>query len=375
MPHFKLMISFGTRPELIKLAPLIQLAQHQTICHVHCTGQHIELLRAPMSWFHITPDTWTDATQHGGLTTSLASMLEPCHRAVIGAEPDAVVVHGDTTSALAMSLAAFYLRVPVIHLEAGLRTGDPDHPWPEERHRQMLTVLSAYHLSPTTQATNALITEGIKPECIEQVGNTVIDALLWSRERLSKMSPAQLEQHGVPKAFCESNHTRPMVLITAHRREHFEQPTHPIVDAVAELAHRYPDINWVWSVHPNPKVKRVVYAALSSLENVLLLDPLPYPAFVYMMQCAQFIMTDSGGIQEEATVLGTPVIVLRHCTERTELLDVGQGQLTGLTRSGIIEAVEDGLEHKRVFDFPTLYGRGDAASKSLHAIERWLGAV
>lgn len=362
----------GTRPEAIKLAPLILRwrGSRDVRCHVLLTGQHRGLLDQALADFGIEGDTDLDLMRPGQTLAGLtARAVEALDGRLGGLAPALVVVQGDTTSAMCAALAAFYRRIPVAHVEAGLRTGDLEAPWPEEANRALIGRLASLHFAPTTQAREALLREGIAPERIHVTGNTAIDALLLILAR----SPDR-EKMWVPEGRS--------VLVTVHRREHFGERLESVVRAVAELAARYPDVSFVCPVHPNPRVRDVFDRVLTcrngdhrKRENVQVVEPLPYPRFVRAMLRASLILTDSGGIQEEAPSLGTPVLVLRDATERPEALETGIVSLVGTEPARILHEASRWLDRpsrRRATAVKNPFGDGRAAVAIAAVCEEFL---
>lgn len=325
---------FGTRPEAIKLCPLIgALRAHPDFDpHVCVTGQHREMLEDVLSVFEIVPDVDLRLMRADQSLSSLtARAMEAIDRYLAEHKPDLVLVQGDTTSVFCAALAAYYHRIPVGHVEAGLRTGDPFSPYPEEINRVLTTHLAAYHFAPTETAKANLVKEGVPERHIHVTGNTVIDALHIAADKIKHDPPAI---PGLPTDETD----RPLVLITGHRRENFGRPFEAICRAIAELARRFPQTRFVYPVHLNPNVREPVHRVLSDFDNVYLIEPLNYLAFVAVMNAATLILTDSGGVQEEAPSLGTPVLVLRDTTERPEALDAGMVKLVGTDPVTIVDA-------------------------------------
>ena len=373
-PKRRVLLIFGTRPEAIKLCPLIALLRsrqyHSLMEPVICvTGQHRELLRGVLQAFEIEPDYDLDLMRHDQTLASIASRLlsglEPVFQAV---QPSLAVVQGDTSTTLAGALAAFYCRVPVAHVEAGLRTFDLGAPFPEEMNRVLTTRLAVLHFAPTAQAAENLKREGVLPQSIRVTGNTGIDALLSVRDRLRTGALSGMSLPLDPK--------KKLVVVTAHRRESFGEGLASICDAVAGLASRN-DVQIVWPVHPNPAVERVVHGRLGGTPNVILLGPLEYVPFVDLLQRAYLLITDSGGIQEEGPSLGKPILVLREKTERPEALETCAVKLVGLDRKKItIEAariLDDQTPQERMSPPHHLYGDGKASARIAECITTFLG--
>jgi UDP-N-acetylglucosamine 2-epimerase (non-hydrolysing) len=359
---------FGTRPEAIKLAPLVlRCAQSQTARPVICTtGQHRQMLDPVLEYFGITTDIDLALMRPDqSLAELTARALTGVREVLVDRRPDCVVVQGDTTTAMAAALAAFYERVPVVHVEAGLRTGNLLAPWPEELNRRIVTLSAALHCAPTKRAADALAAEGVSPARIHVTGNTVVDALLYTVER----------ERG-NAAHWRAKYARlgdaPLVLITGHRRENFGGGLERLCQAVRELAERFPAVRFLYPVHLNPNVQAPVRSALSGLPNVHLAAPAPYPEFVWLMDRATLILTDSGGIQEEAPSLGKHVLVMRDTTERPEALASGLVELVGTDTQLIVERAGRLLSQplgtaRRETANP--YGDGHAAQRICRLIE------
>jgi UDP-N-acetylglucosamine 2-epimerase (non-hydrolysing) len=359
---------FGTRPEAIKMAPILKaLAAQKGIRSLVCvTAQHREMLDQVLSLFTIVPQEDLDLMREGQtldeITTRALTQLTSYLARV---KPDLLLVQGDTTTTMAASLAAFYARVPVGHVEAGLRTGDPDYPFPEEINRRITSVLARIHFAPTERARRSLLAENVADKAIVVTGNTVIDALL----EVVAMKPAR-----APKLPLRG--TR-LILVTAHRRENFGAPLLEITGAIRDLAERYPDVDLVYPVHRNPNVDRPVRKELSQVPGVHLIDPLEYKAFADLMASSYLILTDSGGIQEEAPSLGKPVLVLRDETERPEAVEAGTVKLTGPHRAAIVSAAGQLLDSKEAYAAMSRainpYGDGKAAGRIVERIRGVLG--
>ena len=372
-----LCIVLGTRPEAIKLAPLILAARQRSEFEVRVcnTGQHREMASQVLELFNIHPNVDLDCMREGQtleeVTVSVISRLHPVLQTW---RPDWLVVQGDTTTAFAAALAAFYQRIPVAHVEAGLRTGDIYAPWPEEMNRCLLSKLARLHFPPTQAAAANLLREGISADCMEVTGNTGIDALKYLTRRLQedtdlrKRAAIELAQAGAPAE------GRPLVLITGHRRESFGSGFEAICLAIATLAERYPNYDFVYPLHLNPRVRETVLTRLGkrNYPNVYLLPPLAYLPFVVLMARACLILTDSGGIQEEAPSLGKRVVVLREVTEREEGLATGMIRLAGTVPERIVDAVDDAISGVWA-EPPTpqdIYGDGQAAARILARLLR-----
>lgn len=334
-----------------------------TIC---VTGQHREMLRPVMEYFGMRADLDLDVMAAG---QTLAELTARCLQGIDGAierfRPDCVVAQGDTTTVLAAALAAFFRRVPFVHVEAGLRTGNLQAPWPEELNRRIASLAGSLHCAPTSRAAQALLAEGISPKQIHVTGNTVIDALLWTAERERRDPDQWINKY----AFLANSK---LVLITGHRRENFGPGLARLCEAISQLAAEFGDVQFVYPVHLNPQVLEPVRRALSGLSNVHLTAPAPYPEFVWLMDRSTLILTDSGGIQEEAPSLGKPVLVLRESTERPEALESGAVELIGTDPGRIVERVSRLLrdpaecERRRVSVNP--FGDGLAAQRIVQLI-------
>jgi len=364
-------VVFGTRPEAIKLAPLILLLQEQADldCHICVTAQHREMLGDVLAAFDIGPHTDLDLMTAGQSLAGFASRaLDALDHFLSRQQPDLVLVQGDTTTVFCATLAAFYHHIPVAHVEAGLRTGNLQAPWPEEMNRVITTRLTNLHFAPTERARENLLAEGVEPGRIHVTGNTVVDALLLARKR------APLTIPGLPDALLAGR--KPLVLITCHRREHFDGALQRIFTALRQLARRNPDVAFVYPVHHNPEVRRAAAEILGPMgstgTNLHLIEPLPYLPFVALMERSTFILTDSGGIQEEAPSLSRPVLVLRDSTERPEGVDAGAAQLVGTGTEEIVRAttllLEDAQRVRRMSAAANPYGDGNASRRILAAL-------
>ena len=365
----KIMLVFGTRPEAIKMAPLVKEFQKypesfQTLVCV--TGQHREMLDQVLRIFDIVPDFDLDIMKHGQDLYDVTSRVLLGMRDVLTASrPDVVLVHGDTTTSTAAALAAFYQQIPVGHVEAGLRTHNVFSPWPEEMNRQITTRIASYHFAPTPLSRKNLLQEGIADESITVTGNTVIDALRWVVDNIRKDSSLNLEladQLKVTGYYVKRLASpRRLVLITGHRRENFGEGFLNICQAIKDLTVRYPEVDFVFPMHPNPNVRQPIREVfgekLSDKGNMFFIEPLEYLSFVYLMEKASIVLTDSGGIQEEAPGLGKPVLVMRDTTERPEALEAGTVKLVGTSRDTIVN------ELSRLLDDPASY---EKMSKALN---------
>lgn len=372
--NFKIAMVFGTRPEAIKMAPLARVLKQTPgielkICS---TGQHREMLQQVLEGFSLAVDedlqVMTQGQTLNGLSQHLLGALDQAYERL---QPHMVLVHGDTTTSFIASFAAFNRQLPIGHVEAGLRTGDLKAPWPEEANRRLTGVLADLHFAPTAKARDNLLREGVPAEHIEVTGNTVIDALLWMRDRQQAIQwrPAP----DSPLAALEPQ--RPMVLITGHRRENLGDGFNHICQALARLAERYPLAQFVYPVHLNPKVKDAVYSMLSNKPNIYLVPPQDYQHFVWLMGRARFILTDSGGVQEEAPAIGKPLLVLRDVTERPSVLEGGTVLLVGTDAERIIKHASELFDDPAIFErmsrVHTPYGDGHASERISERLLRW----
>lgn len=372
----KVLIVFGTRPEAIKMAPLVKHLQSDTgfTTRVCVTAQHRQMLDQVLDLFEIAPDHDLNVMRPGQDLYSITSQILESIRPVYEQErPDVVLVHGDTTTTFAATLAAFYQRIPVGHVEAGLRTGDLYSPWPEEANRKLTGALTQFHFAPTPTARDNLLRENVPPEKIQVTGNTVIDALLAVKDKLD--SSVTLRE-SMAKKFSFLRERSRKLLITGHRRENFGDGFERICQALAALARRYPDVQLVYPVHLNPNVREPVARLLSDIQNVHLIEPLDYLPFVYLMTQSTVILTDSGGIQEEAPSLGKPVLVMRDTTERPEAVDAGTVRLVGTDVQAIVKGVslllDDQAEYERMSFAHNPYGDGSACARIARALLAYL---
>ncbi len=368
----RILLVFGTRPEAIKMAPLVlELQKSENITTRVCvTAQHRKMLDQVLSVFEIQPDWDLNLMRPGqGLFEITAGVLSGMKRVLEEEKPDIVLVHGDTTTAFSASLAAFYMQIPVGHVEAGLRTYNIRSPYPEELNRQMVSRIADWHFAPTDANRAALVSEGVLADQIVVTGNTVVDALLWMKNRLisdsfvREMAEQEIETAGWKK----KGKKHPFILITGHRRESFGQGFSDICKAIRNIAIAHPYMDLVYPVHLNPRVQGPVREALAGLGNVHCIRPLGYPAFVLLMMESNLILTDSGGIQEEAPSLERPCIVMRETTERTEALEAGTVLLAGTNPDRIFEAVDCLLTNKDFYRSmarkPNPYGDGMASMR------------
>lgn len=361
----KISVIFGTRPEAIKLAPVILAlkADKQFDCRVCVTAQHREMLDQVLEVFDIRPDVDLNLMQPN---QTLAGLTAKAITAIDGylaeKKPDMVIIQGDTTTVFCVALCAFYHKIPVGHVEAGLRTWDKYSPFPEEINRVLATHLSTLHFAPTNKSRDNLIKEGISPDKIFVTGNTVIDALYFALNKV-KANPQVITE--LPKRIMENG--QPMVLITGHRRENFGEGFKNICKAIKTLAEKFSKVEFIYPVHLNPNVQEPVYSLLSKHKNIHLLEPLNYLPFVALMNRATIILTDSGGVQEEAPSLGKPVLVMREITERPEAVDAGTVKLVGTDPALICSEAENLLNSTDAYEAMSKahnpYGDGKAAER------------
>lgn len=366
-------IVFGTRPELIKLAPVILLAQQDDRFNVEVifTGQHDELVRDAIEFFNIKIDQRLKMMNAGqSLNQLLIQGLGQLENIFTdGQQRDAIIIQGDTTTVLAAGLVAFSMKIPVAHVEAGLRSFDLDHPFPEEGNRQLVSRITRWHFAPTTQSRQNLLEEHIADDAITVTGNTVVDAVYLGRELIQQQATQHnyLQQHGL--AFPANAR---VVLITAHRRENFGEGIQNICNAVEYLAKKYPDVHFVWPVHLNPAVHDVVHAQFANHLQVHLVKPLDYPSLLAVIDRAEFILTDSGGLQEESPSFHKPVLILRDTTERPEVVQVGAGILVGTEQAKIIAESEkllsDQAHYAAMANVENPFGDGQASQRILDVI-------
>jgi len=366
----KILIVFGTRPEAIKMAPLVKAFETYRAdfdVKVCVTAQHREMLDQVLEIFEITPDYDLNIMKAGqDLYDVTANVLLGMREVLESFVPDVVLVHGDTTTTSATSLASFYQKIAVGHVEAGLRTGNLYSPWPEEANRQITGVLANYHFAPTTTSQNNLIKENKNPHNIVVTGNTVIDALFLA---LNKINQNQTLQKRIVTQITNSGYTikndKKVILVTGHRRENFGQGFIDICQALKTLAINNPTVDIVYPVHLNPNVQKPVNALLREISNVYLINPLQYESFIYLMNQSHFIITDSGGVQEEAPSLGKPVLVMRDTTERPEAIDAGTVKLVGTNPKNIIreaqKLLDDNEAYRQMSQAHNPYGDGKAS--------------
>lgn len=358
---------FGTRPEAVKMAPVIKSLEQDPRFHnqVYITGQHQDMLQPILDLFHIKPDFNLNVmVKNQDISRLTSGILLGLTEFFEKNKPDCVLVHGDTTTSLTAAIAAYYFHIPIMHVEAGLRTGDNYTPWPEEGNRKLVGHLADLHFAPTFLARQNLLREGIDKNMIHVTGNTVIDALfdtLTSIRRDPSISN-QLQQR-----FSYLNPLRKTILVTGHRRESFGQGFQNICQALRQIALQFPEVDIVYPVHCNPNVKEPVHACLGDVSNIFLIEPADYISFVYLMQACHFIITDSGGIQEEAPSLGKPVLVMRDKTERPEAIEAGTVLLVGTGIDKIVyetaQLIKNKNHYKQMSQAVNPYGDGKAAPR------------
>lgn len=380
----KIMLVFGTRPEAIKMAPLVKEFQKQPeqVETVVCvTGQHREMLDQVLRIFDIHPDYDLNIMKQGqDLYDVTAHVLTGLRDVLKEVKPDVVLVHGDTTTSTASALAAFYQQILVAHIEAGLRTHNIYSPWPEEMNRLLTGRLATYHFSPTPLSRNNLIKESVDDRNIIVTGNTVIDALYWVVDKIKndKVLDSELVKVLVKAGYDVNrlNGGKKLVLITGHRRENFGDGFIHMCTAIKDLTRKYPDVDFVYPMHLNPNVRKPIHEVfgedLSGLGNMFFIEPLEYLSFVYLMEKSTIILTDSGGIQEEAPGLGKPVLVMRDTTERPEALDAGTVKLVGTDYDRIVNEVsvliDDKVAYEKMSKAVNPYGDGLACKRIVNAL-------
>lgn len=390
----KVMLVFGTRPEAIKMAPLVKAfarcpeSFQTTVC---VTGQHREMLDQVLRLFEITPDYDLNIMKQGQDLYDVTSRVLLGMREVLReAQPDVVLVHGDTTTSMAAALAAFYQQIPVGHVEAGLRTHNIYSPWPEEMNRLMTGRIATYHFSPTPLSRQNLLDEKVDEQRITVTGNTVIDALFWVVDKIKgdEALSAELKDvlatagYNVTRLDANSRQPRRLVLITGHRRENFGDGFIHMCTAIRDLAQKYPDVDFVYPMHLNPNVRKPIQDVFKGLDtlslgegwgeasNMFFIEPLEYLSFVYLMEKSTLVLTDSGGIQEEAPGLGKPVLVMRDTTERPEALEAGTVKLVGTDYDKIVNEVsrllDDTAYYEQMSRAVNPYGDGKACERIVH---------
>lgn len=367
----KVLVVFGTRPEAIKMAPVVRsMNSHSQIRVVTClSGQHREMLEPVMNFFDL------DFQYHLNVMEGHPSLSRIYSRVIAGLEPvfqkekpDVIMIHGDTATTAAASMTAFFQQIPLAHVEAGLRTGNLYSPWPEEFNRRVTGLLTKYHFAPTPLAKKNLLSEGVPERSIDVTGNTIIDALFYT---VGKLSGDKSYKENFYKKFSFINKDRRLVLVTGHRRENFGQGLSNVCQALIELACRG-DIDIVYPVHLNPKVSDPVHKILSGKPHIYLIDPLNYDDFVFLLKNSYMVITDSGGIQEEAPSLGKPVLLTRNITERPEAIEAGCVELVGTSFERIINSAVRLLDDKKSYDaiskVRNIYGDGKASERIVRGI-------
>lgn len=368
----KILLVFGTRPEAIKMAPLVKTLQVHTAFEVKVcvTAQHRQMLDQVLNLFEIKPDFDLNLMKPGqDLSDITCGVLQGLKTVLTEWRPDAVLVHGDTSTTFTASLAAFYQRIPVGHVEAGLRTGNLYSPWPEEANRKLTSVLTKWHFSPTVTSRGNLLSEGVPSNAIHVTGNTVIDALLQIREKIFN-SPSLVQQ--LDKDFSFLDPCKRLILVTGHRRENFGGGFDRICQALTRIAKNHADVQVVYPVHLNPQVQEPVRRLLGDIGNIHLIEPLDYLPFVYLMDKSTLILTDSGGIQEEAPSLGKPVLVMRDTTERPEAVEAGTVKLVGTDVEKIATEASTLLTDAQAYQTMAFahnpYGDGQACQRIAQAL-------
>ena len=387
----KILLAFGTRPEAIKMAPLVKefqkrVAQFETIVCV--TGQHREMLDQVLTIFNIKPDYDLNIMKQGqDLYEVTARVLIGMRDVLKDVNPDVVLVHGDTTTSMAVALAAFYQQIPVGHVEAGLRTNDIYSPWPEEMNRQITGRIATYDFAPTLLSKKNLLKENVPEDKIIVTGNTVIDALYWVVDKIKNDKALDIELDMELKCagydVGRLSNGKKLVLITGHRRENFGEGFIRMCNAIKTLTEKYPEVDFVYPMHLNPNVRKPIHEVfgkdLSDLDNMFFIEPLEYLVFVSLMEKSSIVLTDSGGIQEEAPGLGKPVLVMRNTTERPEALDAGTVKLVGTDYDKIVGEVsrllDDETYYNQMSHAVNPYGDGKACGRIADAIAWHFGVV
>lgn len=373
------LLCMGTRPEIIKMAPVYhELARRGAKVALLHTGQHKDMAQPMYDFFGIRPDYSLHLNRTGNTLEHLSALLiEKIGQVLVSAIPRTVLVHGDTTSALMAAMAAFYQKIPVAHVEAGLRSDNSYDPFPEEKNRELIARLADWHFAPTSQAAANLAREGIPENRVRIVGNTVVDAVaIWQQQHKKNLAASEaVDAH--PELSAEYIKGRRLILVTAHRRENWDGPLLSVAKAVLSIVREHPDAMVVWPVHANPTVRQTVHSILGKLppllaERVLLIPPLSYPELLNILSKSWLVMTDSGGIQEEAASLHVPILVLRETTERPELIEVGAGRLVGTHHDDITEVVwalwSNPAEHEAMRAARNPFGDGTAAAQIVDAL-------
>ena len=372
----KILVSFGTRPEGIKLAPVIKCIEKQksrfdlSICS---TGQHKEMLRQVINFFEIKTDFSLNLmTENQTLSSFSSKLINKIDSIFNSISPEIILIQGDTSTAFLTALIAFYKKIKIGHVEAGLRTYDKYNPFPEEINRQLISKVSDFHFAPTKKAQNNLIAEGISTESIFLVGNTIVDAIKWGINKI-KMKKDKVMSNEI---FQKISNDKKIILVTMHRRESFGEDIKNVCYALKSIASNYKDIQIVYPVHLNPNVRKPVFEILSKEDNIILTDPLDYELFIWLMYNSYFIVTDSGGVQEEAPTLKKPVLVIRKKTERTESIDLCLSKIIGTKKESIINNISKLIKNKNIYDkmiaSSNPYGDGKASDKIVDIIYKKL---
>jgi UDP-N-acetylglucosamine 2-epimerase (non-hydrolysing) len=361
-------VIIGTRPEAIKLLPLILLMKKNKVeVSVISTGQHREMLQQVFDWFEVQPDfDFSIMKERQSLNSISSSILEKLDVLLDELKPDCLIVQGDTSTAFSSALAAFYKKIKIAHIEAGLRTWNKNSPWPEEMNRVLISKLADFHFSPTEWSCQNLLKENIDRSTIFLTGNTVIDALFFT---LQKLKSAPSVSDVINELFTNIKTDQKIILITGHRRENWGSGFENICESIKQLAYQNTDCIFIYPVHLNPNVKVIVHEKLSGIKNILLIDPLSYPEFISLIHRSYLIMTDSGGVQEEAPSLGKPVILMRDTTERPEGIEAGNVLMVGSSTSNITAAVTQLLRDKELYthmsQLSNPYGDGKTSERIL----------
>jgi len=367
---------FGTRPEAIKMAPLVRLLSEQEdfFSEFCVTAQHREMLDQVLDLFEIEPNYDLNIMKKNQTLMDITSdVLKLMTDVFLVSKPDIVLVHGDTSTTFAAALAAYYQQIPVGHIEAGLRTGDIFSPWPEEANRKLTATIASYHFAPTNSARENLIKENIPVDNIIVTGNTVIDALFWTRKKLK--SDKTINQ-SLASEYSYLDSEKKLILLTGHRRENFGSGFERICNAMKQIVINNKDIQIIYPVHLNPNVRNTVNQILDGIDNIFLIEPKEYLHFVYLMDRAFLIISDSGGVQEEAPSLGKPVLVMREKTERPEALEAGTVKLVGTNINLIVQETENLLNNKNYYKEMSLahnpYGDGHASERIVKFLKRYV---
>jgi UDP-N-acetylglucosamine 2-epimerase (non-hydrolysing) len=370
-----ILITFGTRPECIKLAPIIKEIENNTdrfnltICS---TGQHKEMLNQVMDFFEIKPDIFFNLMADNQSLESLSSkVLVEMNSLLTKFNLDIILIQGDTTTAFLTALAAFYKKIKIGHVEAGLRTYNKYNPFPEEINRQLISKVADLHFVPTEKSYNNLISEGIDSKGVFLTGNTIVDAIEWSINKIKK-NKAKIESNDFFKEVFSDGKNKKIILVTMHRRESFGLDIENICYALKEIVDKYENVKIVYPVHLNPNVKKPVFKILSGIKNIILTEPLDYESFIWLMNLSDFIVTDSGGVQEEAPTLKKPVLVIRKFTERVESLELGISKLIGTDRDSIVKHISELLDNREIYaqmiPKSNPYGDGKASERIVKII-------